>query len=127
MPPFRTSDNPSACIALKKDLRVPDFSAAGMQRLTEYFLKFPRNPDFVNRFPERFSSSNVAWMAGGMWDDGNNTDPMDSFHSLHSICLNGSANDEEFNEARKTLLKTVLNVVSLSVHVNLRLRLLIFY
>ncbi|THG99053.1 hypothetical protein EW026_g3226 [Hermanssonia centrifuga] len=112
MPPFRTSDNPSACIALKKDLRVPDFSAAGMQRLTEYFLKFPRNPDFVNRFPERFSSSNVAWMAGGMWDDGNNTDPMDSFHSLHSICLNGSANDEEFNEARKTLLKTVLNVTT---------------
>ncbi|THG94779.1 hypothetical protein EW026_g6755 [Hermanssonia centrifuga] len=54
----------------------------------------------------------LTWMAGGMWNDGDNTDAVDSFHSLHSICRNGSANDEEFTEARKILLETVLNVTT---------------
>ncbi|PSR78797.1 hypothetical protein PHLCEN_2v7279 [Hermanssonia centrifuga] len=112
MPPIRSSDNMSDRLALEKELRTPDFSLAGMQRLKEYFSKFPRNCEFADRFPERFTSLDVAWMAGGLWDDGNNSDAADSFHSLHSICRAGTASDEEFTVVRTMLLETVLNVIT---------------
>ncbi len=90
-----------------------DFSPYSMQQLRLYFGRFPRDDRMVDKFALRFASSDIAWMAGGLWNDGQHHAVNGKFHALHTVTRAETTSSEERKAVRKLLLETVLDVVSL--------------
>lgn len=85
-----------------------------MRLLRLHLAKFPLDSQIVTAYSKRFLSSDVAWMAGGFWNDGKHDTSADTFHNVHLATRAGTKDNKERKSVRKILLETVLDVVSCS-------------
>lgn len=89
-----------------------DFSSGTLDRLASCLTRQPFDKQVYKKNESRFDTSHVAWMAGGMWNDGQQAWPVNAFHPHFHKTRSNTHSREQRKAVRQRLLECALDMVS---------------